>query len=169
MKTCTTFLNAEQIHMPSDCKVKFETKNLFTQSTSPIISEGQRWNMEKWACCKQQLSGLTTGSGGRLQLPPPPPHHPVISLEAGPDMVPVPSGWCHLSPFLPAALWLHHSTTIVIKMVIFVWRNKRDYFSKLWVEVLQDTIQPTLSNRYWCLFKLWAVHLLSVIGVLQGF
>lgn len=59
---------------------------------------------------------------------PPPPHHPVISQEAGPEFVPIPSGRCHLSRVLPATLWLHHSATIVIKMVIFVWGNKRDYF-----------------------------------------
>lgn len=61
-------------------------------------------------------------------VPPHPPHHPVISLEAGPDLVPIPSGKCHLSWVPPAMLWLHHSTTIVIKTVIFVWGNKRDFF-----------------------------------------
>lgn len=56
------------------------------------------------------------------------PCNPVISLEASPDLVPIPSGQCHLSRVLPAILWRHQSTTTVIKTVILVWGNKRDFF-----------------------------------------
>lgn len=80
-------------------------------------------------------------------------HHPVISLEAGLDLVLFPSGQCHLSRALPAILWLHHSTTIVIKIGYFCLGEQEGFFlSELWEEALQDTIKATLSNPYCCFF-----------------
>lgn len=96
---------------------------------------------------------LRADSGERRQASAPCSLHPVISLEVGPDLVPVPGGPV---PPQPGSCQPHcgrtENITIVIKMVIFVWggggiRGFLFFFlSERWAEVLQDTIQPTLSK-----------------------
>ena len=118
-----------------------ETKKHVYTHYIPNYLQGAK--MKQWGASSLQTVALWTDSrewkAGFIPSPllPPPPNHPVISLEAGPGLVPIPSGRCHLSRVLPAVLWLQHSTTIVIKMVIFVLGgDKKDFFSKLWTEVL---------------------------------
>ncbi|KAK1881963.1 Disease resistance protein RPP2A, partial [Dissostichus eleginoides] len=61
---------------------------------------------------------------------------------ASPDLVPIPSGQCHLSRALPAALWLHQSTTILLILCLCVnWMSATAYYggfgsSSYWVQSL---------------------------------